>query len=169
MKIGKRKMFFGLNGLIALGLFFYFSIWIFSRTVTGDMVRPFEPNKLTVRYIVDGKTYKESYMRNGWNYQRTKVPIRYFIFNPQISRVNNFMGIFAEPLAWWLVFLIASAMLLLTNNGVFSKGTIFILQKKFPWISMEEFFPLPLSYEEELNDQTPPPPKRKETKKLERK
>ena len=134
MKFGKMKMFLGLNGLIAIGLILYFSVWIFSRTVTGVMVRPYEPNKITVAYEVDGQLYKESYMRNGWNYQKTKVPIRYSIFNPEVSRVNTFMGIFAEPLAWWLVFLIASAMLLLTNNAVFSKGTVFILQKK---ISMD--------------------------------
>lgn len=75
------------------------------------------------------------------------------------------MGIFAEPLAWWLVFLIASAMLLLTNNAVFSKGTIFILQKKFPWISMEEFFPISWN-ENEFSDNTPPPTRKKEIKKL---
>lgn len=51
------------------------------------------------------------------------------------------MGIAAEPLAWWLVFLLASAMLLLTHNTVFSRGTIFQIQKKFPWLSMDEYFP----------------------------
>jgi len=158
-------MFLGLNGLIAIGLFLYFSVWIFSRKVTGNVVRPYEPNTMTVSYEVDGKFYKEEYMRNGWDYQKTKIPIRYFILNPSISRVNTFMGIFAEPLAWWLVFLLASAMLLLTNNAVFSKGTVFILQKKFPWISMEEFFPIPW-YEEESYVDRPPPQKKKEIKKL---
>ena len=167
MKFGKMKMFLGLNGLIAIGLLLYFSVWIFSKTVTGNMVRPYEPNTVTVKYQVEGKTYQESYMRNGWDYQKTKVPIRYFIFNPKVTRINTFMGIFAEPLAWWLVFIIASAMLLLTNNGVFSKGTIFILQKKFPWIAMEEFFPVPWSYEEEQHDNRTPPQKKKEIKKLE--
>ncbi|MGZ5191893.1 MAG: hypothetical protein ACXWCZ_12855 [Flavisolibacter sp.] len=167
MKIGKLKMFLGLNGLIAIGLILYFSVWIFSRTVTGDMVRPYEPNKLTVRYQVEGQNYQQSYMRNGWDYRKTKVPIRYFVMNPELSRVNTFMGIFAEPLAWWLVFLIASAMLLLTNNGVFSKGTVFILQKKIPWISMEEFFPIPWNYDE-YTDLGPSPQKKKEIKKLER-
>ena len=165
MKFGKLKMFFGLNGLIAIGLILYFSVWIFSRTVTGNVISPFEPNTVTVSYQVDGKNYTESYMRNGWDYSKRKVPIRYFIFNPEISRINSFMGIFAEPLAWWLVFLIASAMLLLTNNAVFSKGTIFILQKKFPWISMEEFFPVPWNYEE-YTDDAQPPPRKKVIKKL---
>jgi hypothetical protein len=50
---------------------------------------------------------------------------------------------YAEPLAWWLVFLLASAMLLLMPNTVFSRGTMFQLQKKFPWISMDEYFPAP--------------------------
>lgn len=168
MKIGKLTMFLGLNGLIAIGLFFYFSVWIFSKTVTGDLIRPYEANKITVRYTVDGTTYTEKYMRNGWENQKLKVPIRYFIFDPEMSRVNTFLGIFAEPLAWWLVFLIASAMLLLINNQVFSKGTVFILQKKFPWISMEEFFPLPWYYQEQEDD-APPTEKQKEIKKLERK
>jgi hypothetical protein len=51
------------------------------------------------------------------------------------------MGMFAEPLAWWLVFLIASSMLFLMDNTVFSRGTTFLLQKKFPWLSMDEYFP----------------------------
>jgi hypothetical protein len=46
-------------------------------------------------------------------------------------------------LAWWLVFLLASAMLLLMPNTVFSRGAMFQLQKKFPWISMDEYFPAP--------------------------
>ncbi len=71
------------------------------------------------------------------------------------------MGLYAEPLGWWLVFLLASSMLLLMPNTVFSKGTKFQLQKSFPWISMDEYFPAPgnRSYKEER--QSPPARKRK--------
>jgi hypothetical protein len=94
------------------------------------------------------------------------VQVRYLKFHPQTSRVNSFMGIWAEPLGWWGVFLLASAMLLLTQNAVFSKGTIFQLHKKFPWISMEEYFPFPngtyfnwneVSSKEDTSNQTTEP------------
>jgi hypothetical protein len=52
------------------------------------------------------------------------------------------MGILAEPLAWWLFFSLAIGALLLIDNSVFSKGTTFQLHKRFPWISMDEYFPV---------------------------
>src|SRR5215213_8010074 len=152
MKIGKIKMFFLFNGLIAAGLLIYFGIWMLGPKVTGEVVGPYRPNTITVSYMVNGETYSDSHMRNGIEYRQRQVSVRCFVFDPSISRINSFMGIFAEPLAWWLVFFIASAMLLLTNNTVFSKGTMFCFQKKFPWIYMEEFFQLPWYYTGEQNE-----------------
>jgi hypothetical protein len=142
MRFGKVKMFFLLNGLTGLILIFYFGPWLFSRVTTGTIITPYEANKIHVAYIANGKSYSDSYMRNGIEFSKRTVPVRYLSFHAQTSRVNSFMGMWAEPLAWWGVFLLASAMLLLTHNAVFSKGTIFQLQKKYPWISMEEYFPL---------------------------
>jgi hypothetical protein len=75
-------------------------------------------------------------------YQK-QIEVHYFVFDPSSSRINSFLGLYAEPLGWWFVFLLASSMLLLMPNTVFSKGTKFQLQKKFPWISMDEYFPAP--------------------------
>ena len=135
-------MFFLLNGLAAVLLVFYFGPWLFSRTTAAMIVTPYEANKIHIAYTVNGRVYHDSHMRNGIEFSRRLISIRYLGFHPQTSRVNSFMGMWAEPLAWWSVFLIAAAMLLLTHNGVFSKGTVFQLHKKFPWISMEEYFPL---------------------------
>ena len=135
-------MFLLLNGLTGLVLVFYFAPWLLSRVTTGTVVTPFEADQINVSYTVNGSMYFDSYMRNGIEFSQRTISIRYLSFNPQTSRVNSFMGMWAEPLAWWGVFLLASAMLLLTHNSVFSKGTVFQLQKKFPWISMEEYFPL---------------------------
>lgn len=142
MRFGKIKMFLLLNGLIAVCLIFYFMPWLFSRVTEGKIITPYETTTLHVSYTANGKTYYDSYMRNGIMFSQRTVAVRYLIFHPQTSRINSFMGMWAEPLAWWSVFLVASAMLLLTHNGVFSKGTIFQVHKKFPWISMEEYFPL---------------------------
>ena len=158
-------MFLLFNGLIAMGLFVYFSFWIFGKTVNGKVVSPFEPNTITVQYTVNGKLFTGTYMRNGLDYHVMNASIRYFPPDPTISRVNSFVGIYAEPLGWWLIFFIASAMLLLTDNAVFSKGTIFRIQKKFPWISMEEYFRLPWYYNG-TNEDPDPPPKHDEVKKL---
>lgn len=142
MRFGKVKMFFLLNGMTGLILVFYFGPWLFSRVTTATITTPYEATKIHAAYVVNGKAYSDSYMRNGIESSKRTVAIRYLSFHPQTSRVNSFMGMWAEPLAWWGVFILASAMLLLTHNTVFSKGTIFQLQKKYPWISMEEYFPL---------------------------
>ena len=74
------------------------------------------------------------------------------------KKTNNITG--------WLVFLIASSMLLLMTNTVFSKGTMFQLHKKFPWISMDEYFPQPGGWyhQREKKKQTSNPQKRLEQK-----
>lgn len=142
MQFGKRTMFLFLNGAVLLLLLLYFLFWaIAGNTTEGKIVRPYQATKITIEYSVEGKTYTESYMRNGVPFTKTKVSIRYLQFSPSYSHINSFMGFLAEPLAWWMVLLVGSAMLLLTNNTVFSKGTIFRLHKGFPWISMDEYFP----------------------------
>jgi hypothetical protein len=164
MKIGKLKMFFCFNGLIAAGLMLYYSAWLFSRPIIADLQSPYVSNTITVHYQVDGKTYVGSYSRYDIDYTQRRIPIRYLAFDPSASRVNSFMGMFAEPLAWWLVFFIASAMLLLTNNAVFSKGTQFVLKKNFPWISMEEYFPLAWYEQQQEEENVPPPSQEKKTR-----
>ncbi len=143
MRFGKTSMFFGLNGLIALCFVIYFLPWVFSSTVDAKIISPYAPATLHVTYVVNGKAYSGSYMRNGVSLLNETVRIRYLRFRHRTSVVNSFMGMWAEPLAWWGVFIFASAALLFTNNGVFSKGTVFQLQKKFPWLLMEEYFPIP--------------------------
>ena len=142
MRFGKLRMFLFLNGAILFALLCYSAFWLlFGETVMGKVVTPYLPNTITVQYKAKGDTFKKTYMRNGVPFSYKEVSVRYLSFSPSSSRINSFMGFLAEPLAWWFVFLLASAMLLLTNNTVFSRGTIFQLHKGFPWISMEEYFP----------------------------
>ena len=117
MRVGKFKMFFLLNGLIILFLFFYFAPWLFfSATTTARVVTPFEANTIHIAYTIKGKTYFDSHMRNGVGFPERAISVRYLRFHPSTSRINSFMGMVAEPLAWWGVFLMASAMLLLTDR-----------------------------------------------------
>lgn len=141
MHFGKLKMFLGLNGLIAAGLLCYFSLWLAGTTVKGTIVSPFLANTMTVTYKAGGKTYTASFMRNETPYAARSVPVRYLNFRPSVACIPTFLGLWAEPLAWWGMFLFVSALLLLTNNTVFSKGTVFHLHRRFPWISMDEYFP----------------------------
>ena len=99
-----------------------------------------------VQYTVEGKTYLESFMRHDIPLAQRTVQVRYQVWNPAFSRIQSFMGIGAEPLAWWFVFLLASAMLLLPNSTVFSKGSRFRLQRLFPWLLRDEFFPAASNY-----------------------
>ncbi len=141
MQFGKLRMFFYFNGIIAGFLLLYYSPWVFSKVTTAKVVTPFEVTTIQLEYEANGKLYTSGHMRNDIPFQQRSVRIRYLKFHPASSRVDSFMGMWAEPLAWWSVLLVASAMLLLTPNAVFSKGTIFHIHKKFPWISMDEFFP----------------------------
>jgi hypothetical protein len=141
MQFGKTRMFFYFNGSIALILALYFSPWLFGRVTMAKVITPYEVTTILLQYEANGKQYTGGHMRNDIPFQQRMVRIRYLNFHPSSSRIDSFMGMWAEPLAWWSVLLVASAMLLLMPNGVFSKGTIFHLYKKFPWISMDEFFP----------------------------
>jgi len=141
MQFGKLRMFFYFNGSIALILLLYFSPWFWSRVTMAKVITPYEVTTIQLQYEANGKQYTDGHMRNDIPFQQRMVRIRYLTFHPSSSRIDSFMGICAEPLAWWSVLLLASAMLLLMPNGVFSRGTIFHLHKKFPWISMDEFFP----------------------------
>lgn len=141
MQFGKSTLFFALNGLVGLILLLYFAFWLFCSTVNGTIKRPLQANRMVVKYEVDNVVYTKPFMRNGYPFAERSVGVRYWGPNPNVARINSFLGFVAEPLAWWLLFFIASAMLLLTNNTVFSKGTRFQLHKGFPWITMDEFFP----------------------------
>jgi hypothetical protein len=146
MRFGKTKMFLYFNGVIACLLLLYFLPWVFSSTTQAKVISPYYTNTLHVEYDAEGKQFNGDYLRNDVDYNERWVKVRYLRFDPSSSRVNSFMGMFAEPLAWWSVFLAASSMLLLTNNLVFSKGTVFQVQGKFPWIWMEEYFPVKNSF-----------------------
>jgi hypothetical protein len=143
MRFGKRTMFLVLNGSIACLLLVYSCVWMLGRTTTGTITTRYAVTTIEVTYSVDGVAFAHDYLRNDVDYGRQEVSIRYLPFDPSFSRINSFMGILAEPLGWWMVFFIASAMLLFIDNPVFSKGTMFQLQWRFPWISMDEYFPLP--------------------------
>ena len=143
MRFGKTTMFLLLNGLIAVSLIGYFSFWMLSNKTIATIVPPLNANTITVQYEVNGKIYKDRHLRGEIPFYQKQISVHYSMFNPSSSRINTYMGLYAEPLAWWLVFLMASAMLLLMPNTVFTKGIIFQLQRKFPWISMDEYFPAP--------------------------
>lgn len=162
MRFGKRTMFAILQGLILLVLLLHLGRWLFSAVVEGRVTTPYSATVMTVHYTVNGVEYVDTYMRNGYPLTPRTVEIRYLTYNPSKSRINTFMGIAAEPLAWWLMITVALAALLLTNNTVFSKGTTFYLHKRFPWISMDEYFPIKSrwfhrDYRNDYNQATPPP------------
>jgi len=165
MRFGKTRMFLLLNGSIAFVLILYFGSWLLSPETTASIVPPYNANTISIQYDVNGEIYSGSHLRNEVPFYQKQIEVHYFVFDPSSSRINSFLGLYAEPLGWWFVFLLASSMLLLMPNTVFSKGTKFQLQKKFPWISMDEYFPAPGSrfYTEERKS----PPARK-PKRLER-
>lgn len=162
MRFGKRTMFVILQGLALLILLLHLGRWLFSDTVEGRVTTPYSATVMTVHYTVEGVEYVDTYMRNGYPLTPRTVEIRYLTYKPSTSRINTFMGIGAEPLAWWLVISVALATLLLTDNTVFSKGTTFRLHKRFPWISMDEYFPIKSRwfYRQNKTQKEPPGPEK---------
>lgn len=152
MRIGKLRMFFILNGIIALILFIYLGRWLFSEPTTASVTLPFSANTFTATYSVNGNVYRNTFLRNDVPYAATSVKIRYLPVDPSVSRVSSFYGIYAESLGWWLVLLFALSMVLLTNNMIFSKGTVFEFRRKFPWVSMEEYFPVRIIHRRRRKD-----------------
>jgi hypothetical protein len=143
MRFGKNIMFLFLNGIIAIFLLLYFCLWLISGNTVANIVPPYNASTINIQYRVNENIYTGNHLRNDIPFSQKQVTIKYFVFDPASSRIPSFLGMYAEPLAWWLVFLLASAMLLLMPNTVFSRGAMFQLQKKFPWISMDEYFPAP--------------------------
>jgi hypothetical protein len=141
MRFGRLKMFLFLNGFIAVSLLFYFTFWWISGTTMAAIVPPLNANTITIQYTVKNTVYKDMLLRGEVPFSQKQIPVRYSLLKPSAAYIPTFIGLYAEPLAWWLVFFIASAMLLIMPNTVFSKGTMFQLHKKFPWISMDEYFP----------------------------
>lgn len=141
MQFGKRRMFFYVNAPFAFVLLIYFSVWSFGSVRTIATISLPLPNTLQITYVAKGITYQAAILRNGVPYYQTTVPLRYLRWWPMQCRQDSFLGLFAEPLGWWGLWLLATAVLLLTPNSVFSKGTRFKLQRRFPWVSMDEFFP----------------------------
>ncbi len=164
MRFGKLTMFLILQSIIAVLMLFYFGLWMINGKTTATIVRPFYANTISAVYTVGSESYSASYSRYDVPYSARSVEIRYLLFKPSSSRINSFMGMAAEPFGWWLVFLLASGMLLLMPNTVFSRGTIFQIQKKFPWISMDEYFPERSSWWN--NQRTKQRPKKEERQKL---
>jgi hypothetical protein len=165
MRFGKKTMFAILQGLILLVLLIHLGRWLFSSVVEGRVTTPYSATVMTVHYAVNGVEYVDTYMRNGYPLTPKTVEIRYLTYNPAKSRINTFMGIAAEPLAWWLVISVGMAALLLTDNTVFTKGTTFQLHKHFPWLSMDEYFPVKKRWfyrdaEKEYGTAKPPSPKK---------
>ena len=157
MRFGKTRMFLLLNGGIAFFLILYFGSWLLSPETVALITPPYNANTISIQYQAKGKTYTGKHLRNEIPFRQKTIKVRYYLFNPSKSRIHSYLGLYAEPLGWWLIFLLASSMLLLMPNTVFSKGTMFQLQKKFPWISMDEYFPAPGNryYNEERKKSTP--------------
>jgi len=148
MRLSRPRMFFFLNGMIAATLLLYFGSWKIAPATRAFISDPYRGSQIGISYNVAGRNYRATHMRNDIPLRTRYVRIRYFRMAPSFSRIDSFYGIYAEPLVWWMIFFIASSFLLLPDNLVFSKGTVFVLRRSFPYIWMEEYFPVPYEQDE---------------------
>lgn len=152
MLLTKLKFYILLQLLAIAVLLTYQGMWLISNTTEGRIEnfgsdsyrykrKKERSGSMTVSYKVNGITYKEEYTRNETPLTQKTVCIRYLLFAPSISNLDSFIGQWLGSLIVLLIFFLASSMLLLLHNTVFSKGTLFELNRRFPFIQMHEFFP----------------------------
>lgn len=116
----------------------------------GDAVVNMEnPAALLVEYEAKGKTYLEQFPRDNIPFTQKSIRIRYLTFAPSITRIDSFEDVWLLPIMVYALWLFVTSLLLLTNNVVFSKHTVFETFNHRPWISMHEYFPYVDSDEED--------------------
>jgi hypothetical protein len=139
---------------IALAIFLgYQGFWMISGTTQGKILNFSgvyindqneaikKSGPMVVEYIVKGVTYVEGFNRHETPLGKKNVPIRYLLFAPQVAHLNTFLDQWMESLVLLGIFSLVTASLLLMQNSVFPKGTLFELRRKYPYILSHEFYP----------------------------
>jgi len=144
MQLNKLKAYLALQASVLLLCLLYESVWLFSRTTTAGITaygrlssyrRARSINTLDAFYTVDGKEYDASYLRNAYSSPDNKLPVRYLIFAPSISRPDTLMGNWGVPIvAFPIIFLISTIAFL--QKEIIPHETIFVLSKRKPFLKL---------------------------------
>lgn len=144
MQLTKLRAYLTIQATVILLCLLYESAWLFSRTTTAGITgyghlssyrRGHSVNTLDAFYVVDGIEYDASYLRNEYTSPDGRLPVRYLIFAPSISRPNTLMGNWGVPIvAFPIIFLISTIAFL--QKEIIPHETIFVLSKTKPFIKL---------------------------------
>ena len=127
-------MFLFLNGIIATFLLLYFGSWLISGNTVANIVPSYNANSMKIQYRVNENIYTGNHLRNDIPFSQKQITIKYFVFNPSSSRIASFLGMYAEPLAWWFVFFTGFGHAIVNAEHRFFQGHYVSIAKK---ISMD--------------------------------
>ena len=105
------------------------------KSQTLSYIRQSSVNTVDAFYVVDGKEYDASYLRNEYSSPDGTLPVRYLIFAPSISRPNTLMGNWGIPIVTFpIIFLISTIAFL--QKEIIPHESIFVFNKKKPFIKL---------------------------------
>jgi hypothetical protein len=145
MKLSKIQAYlFFLFSLIAICIL-YQAIWLFSKTTTGEILnfgtgsgRDYKHvENVTIRYRVQNKEYLNTYLRNDLEGTIQRVPIKYLIFAPSISRMDNFIGNWGLVLVVFLIIFSCVSIFFLIQQIV-PNGSVFVLSLSYPFFCLKK-------------------------------
>jgi hypothetical protein len=144
MQLTKLRAYLALQSTVILLCLLYESVWLFSKTAAAEITgyghlsnyrRARSVNTIDAYYTVDGQDYDASYLANAFVSADGKMPVRYLIFAPSISRPDTLMGNWGLPFVVFTIFFLISTIAFLQKD-IIPHETLFILSKKRPFIKL---------------------------------
>ncbi|MFT3705545.1 MAG: hypothetical protein QM802_24460 [Agriterribacter sp.] len=140
MRLSKMQLYFLLLGTFMALCLVYQSFWLFSNTTVGRIVR-FDtgwnkvksPDHVVVSYDVGYLEYTDSFLRNGISDTTQNVSVRYFSFDPELSRLNTPIGNWGFTVTFNVIFFITLSIIFLKPD-IITSDNYFILSKRFPFV-----------------------------------
>ena len=123
----------------------YQAIWLFHGITNGRIIqfgngrgkgyRTIENVK--IQYIVNGAEYNEMFLRGGLKDKNEIINIKYLLFAPEYSRINNVIGNWAMVLVVTLIVFFSISIIFLTKELIPPKST-FVLSTSYPFLWMDK-------------------------------
>lgn len=144
MKLNKRQAFLAILAVLLFLCLLYQSVWIFSRTTTGQVYAADATSRrggrriswMYATYTVGTTTYDGSYFRNEHDVENRSVAIRYLLFAPGISRTNTFSSNWGALIMLFIGLGLVTSIVFIRKDIVADQA-IFILQAKRPFVKIE--------------------------------
>jgi len=141
VELNRRQTYLSILAAGIVICLLYQSIWIFSRTTTAEIYSVYIPKSgsntkaswMNASYTINYDKYYGSYLIDGFDVNKRFFKIRYLIFNPNISRSDNFVSSWGVVIVFFIIWTIITSIVFIRKDIV-SDGAVFIFQKHSPFI-----------------------------------